>query len=142
MVDLFGAFNNKVDAKGRLTLPAKFRKVLPKELVVSRELEGNCLYVFEQDSFNDWVESLFESKFGGYDPTNREHVRFRSALKAGADLVEVDSAGRIALNSKLRDSVGIDREVVIVGNTGYFEVWDKNAYENDIASIDLGIFYS
>lgn len=141
-VDLFGEFRFKVDAKGRLALPAKFRKVLSKDLVVSRELTDECLYVFEPDGFNDWVTQLFEDKFGGYNATNRQHVKLRTKLKSNADNVEVDSAGRIVLNAKMREACGIDKEVVLVGNTGHFEIWDAKAYDEAFEDIDLGIFYS
>ena len=141
--DLNGYFRFKVDAKGRIVLPAKFRKVLSKDLIVSRELTDKCLYVFDPVAFNEWVDQLFARKFdGGYDPTSPEHVMLRTRLKSNANDVEMDSAGRIMLKSDLRDAVGIDKEVVLVGNTGYFEVWDAAAYDEKIASIDLGIFYS
>lgn len=141
-VDLFGEFRFKVDAKGRVALPSKFRKVLSKSLIVSRELEDSCLYVFEPASFNRWVSDLFEDKFGGYNATNRLHVKLRSKLKSNADDVDLDSAGRIVLGSKMREAVGIEKEVVIVGNTGYFEIWDAKKYDEEMGEIDLGMFYS
>ncbi len=141
-VDLFGEFRFKVDAKGRVALPAKFRKVLSKDLIVSRELTDRCLYVFEPQSFNNWVAQLFEDKFGGYDATSRQHVMMRTKLKSNADGVEVDSAGRIVLGSAMREACGIDKDVVLVGNTGYFEIWDAKVYDETIQSIDLGLFYS
>lgn len=140
--DLFGSFRFKVDSKGRLSLPSKFRKVLAKDLIVSRELTDKCLYVFEPVSFNKWVQQLFESKFGGYDPTSPEHVMLRTRLKSNANDVEIDSSGRIALKPELREAVGIDKDVVLVGNTGYFEIWDASSYDAMIGSIDLGMFYS
>lgn len=140
-VDLFGEFRFKVDSKGRLALPAKFRKVLSRDLIVSLELENKCLYVFEVPSFNEWVEDLFDDKFGGYNASNREHVKLRRKLKSRADGVEVDSSGRIILKPEMRKLVGIEKEVVLVGNTGYFEVWDAEAYDAEISEIDLGIFY-
>ncbi len=140
-VDLFGEFRFKVDSKGRLALPAKFRKVLPRDLIVSLELEDKCLYVFDVSSFNEWVEDLFEDKFGGYNASNREHVKLRRKLKSRADGVEVDSAGRIILKPEMRKLVGIEKEVVVVGNSGYFEVWDAASYDAEINEIDLGIFY-
>ncbi len=141
-VDLFGEFRFKVDAKGRVALPAKFRKVLSKDLIVSRELTDRCLYVFEQESFNRWVNQLFVDKFGGYDATSRQHVMLRTKLKSNADGVEVDSAGRIGLAATMREATGIDKEVVLVGNTGYFEIWDAKRYDETFDSIDLGMFYS
>lgn len=140
--NLFGEFFFKVDAKGRLSLPSKFRKVLPKDLVVSLELTDECLYVYHPDEFNAWIDTLFEDRFGGYNASDKTHVRLRSRLKSRADGVEVDSSGRIMLNPKMREAAGIDKDVVLVGNTGYFEVWDKDAYESRIANMDLGMFYT
>lgn len=140
-VDLFGEFRFKVDAKGRMALPSKFRKVLPKDLVVSRELNDECLYVFTPETFNDWVDQLFEDRYGGYDASKRKHVLLRSKLKSRADEVEADSSGRIMLKPELRAAANVLRDVVVVGNTGYFEIWDAEAYDRVMDDIDLGDFY-
>ncbi len=138
-VELYGEFHFKVDAKGRVALPSRFRKVLSKDLVVSRDLQGKCLYVFEEDSFTKWVDKLFEDKFGGYDESDDDQVRYRSGIRAQADGVEVDSSGRISLKEKLRDSVGIVKDVVITGNTGRFQIWDEKVYEETFSDFDMGI---
>ena len=137
-VDLNGSYRFKSDAKGRVSLPAKFRKVLSDDLVVSRSLPGDYLMVFDgQDSFNAWVDGIFADKFGGYNSTSREQLKLRSALKGNAFDVQPDSAGRILLPAELREQAGIDKEVVIVGNTGYFEVWSAERREETIESIDF-----
>lgn len=140
-VDLFGEFRFKVDAKGRVALPAKWRKALSKNLIVSRELEDDCIYVFETPSFNEWIEQIFEDRFDGFDAANKAQVRFRTKLKSRADEVEPDSSGRIMLKPETREAVGIDKEVVLVGNTGYFEIWDAKAYGEAMDSIDLASIY-
>lgn len=140
-LDLFGEFRFKVDDKGRVALPAKWRKALSKNLIVSRELADDCIYVFEVDSFNDWVEQIFEDSFNGFDAANKAQVRFRTKLKSRADEVERDSSGRIMLKPEIREAVGIDREVVLVGNTGYFEIWDAKAYDEAMDDIDLSAIY-
>ena len=62
MVDLFGEFRHKVDAKGRLSLPAKFRKELHDDLVVTvNPSEGNCLYVFNVEDYKEWVASTLNT---------------------------------------------------------------------------------
>ncbi len=142
VVDLNGIFRFKVDGKGRVALPAKFRKVLSKDLVVTLELKDECVYVFETPDFNDWVHKLFVDKFGEYKESDRMHVRLRSKLKARANDVEVDSSGRIMLPAEIRAAAGIDKEVVIVGDTGRFEIWDAKRYEQVDAEVDLGLFYS
>lgn len=142
-VDLNGSFRFKTDAKGRVSLPAKFRKVLSEDLVVARALTGDYLQVFDgQDSFNAWVDGIFADKFGGYNSTNREQLFLRSALKGQAYDVQADSAGRILLPAELREQVGIDREVVIVGNTGYFEVWSAEHRSAMVESIDFAALLS
>ena len=77
-----GNIEAKTDAKGRVSLPAKFRKVLSEDLVVTVALTEDHLLVFDgQDSFNAWVDGIFADKFGGYNSTSREQLYWRSALK-------------------------------------------------------------
>ena len=143
IVDLNGSYRFKTDAKGRVSLPAKFRKSLSDELVVACALTGDYLLVFDgQESFNAWVETIFVDKFGGYNSTNREQLLLRSALKGQAFDVQTDTAGRILLPAELRDKVGIQKEVVIVGNTGYFEVWSAERRSAAIDSIDFAALLS
>lgn len=140
-VDLFGKYRHKVDEKGRVSMPAAFRKVLSSDLVVTRNPNDECLYVFEPEGFNNWVEKAFEDKFGGYNSTDPMHVAIRRKLKGRAAEASVDKVGRIMLAADLRQEAGIDREVVIVGNTGYFEVWDAKRFDQKEEEIDLSLLF-
>lgn len=137
VVDLNGTYHHKVDAKGRMSLPASFRKVLSTDLVVTRNPHDECLYVFEPEGFNDWVRGAFEDRFGKFDRTNPKHVKLRRKLKSRSVDLSVDTAGRIMLAADQRAAVGIDKDVVVVGNTGYFEIWDAKRYDQDDENIDL-----
>lgn len=142
-VDLNGSYRFKSDAKGRVSLPAKFRKVLSEDLVVTIALTGDHLLVFDgQDSFNAWVDGIFVDKFGGYNSTNREQLALRSYLKGNAFDVQADTAGRILLPAELREQAGIDKEVVIVGNTGCFEVWSEKRRAELVEEIDISSLLS
>ena len=142
-VDLNGSFQFKTDAKGRVSLPAKFRKVLSDDLVVTCSLSKDYLMVFDgQDSFNAWVDQIFLDKFGGFNSTNREQLMLRSYLKGNAFDVQADSAGRILLPANLREEAGIQRDVAIVGNTGYFEVWSAERRNAAVETIDLASLLS
>lgn len=141
-VDLNGEYRFKVDAKGRMSLPAKFRKVLSDELVVTRSLDDECIYVFETPSFNAWVNQLFEDRFGGYVASNKQHNHLRTKLKSRAYDAPVDAAGRIMIPAEQREAVGITKDVVIVGNTGYFEVWDAKRYDEMDQETDLSLLFS
>lgn len=136
-VDLNGEFRFKADAKGRVSLPAKFRKVLPSELVVTPDPDSRYLMVFTSDAFNAWVKGLMRDTLGEFDSSSRKHLGLRRALKARAYDVQVDSAGRIMLPAEQRSMTGIEKDVVIVGNEGYFEVWDAKRYEEDSEEFDL-----
>lgn len=128
-------------AKVAWPFPAKFRKVLSKDLVVTPELTNECVYVFETPDFNEWVEKLFIDRFGEYKESDREHVKLRRVLKSRARDVEVDASGRIMLSPEVRAAVGIDKEVVVVGNTGRFEIWDADRFKAMSDEVDLGLFY-
>lgn len=141
-IDLNGTFYFKVDAKGRVALPAKFRKVLTKDLVVTPDTKEQCIYVFETPDFNQWVNKLFVDNFGGYKESESMHVNLRRKLKGRANDVEVDASGRIMLSSEVRSMVGIDKEVAIVGNTGRFEIWDAKRYAEIDEQIDLKMLVS
>ena len=142
-VDLNGSYRFKIDAKGRVSLPAKFRKVLSEDLVVACALTGDYLMVFDgQGSFNAWVDGIFVDKFGGYNSTNREQMMLRSMLKGNAFDVQPDTAGRILLPAELREKAGIDKEVVIVGNTGFFEVWSEKRRTELVEEIDVSSLLS
>lgn len=139
--DLFGSFRFKVDAKGRVALPAKLRKALPKDLVVTCEPQNRCAYVFKPAGFDDWVDQLFDARFDGYDAADPLHVMLQSKLMGNADSVEVDSSGRIPLKQDIRENVGITKDVVLIGNRDRLEIWDAQNYDAAFAEVDLGIFY-
>ncbi len=141
IVDLNGQFRFKIDAKGRMSLPAKFRKDLGKDLVVTKDPMFDCLRVFEQKDFNAWVARMLEEKLGKFSETDKQHVAMRRWFKQNAEDVDIDSTNRILLPAGQRNLVGITKEVVIVGNTGYFEVWDAQRFDSMNAEYDFGAMF-
>ena len=118
--DLHGEYRFKVDDKGRVSLPSKFRKVISKDLVVTLNPDDECLWVFDPDEFNRWIDRLFVDSFGKYDSSNKQHIK---------------------LPAKMRGAVDIDKDVVIVGNTGYFEVWDAKRCDEADEDVDLDLLF-
>lgn len=141
-VDLNGEFRLKVDGKGRVTLPAKFRKVLSNDLTVTRNPFDECVYAFEAPGFNQWVESVMSGAFPERKATDRQQDKFHRALKSRARDVEVDSAGRIMLSSDMREACGIDKDIVVVGNGSRFEIWDAERYEAMMDDVDLSLLFT
>ena len=136
MAKLVGEFRHKLDAKGRVSLPSDFRKSLPKNLKVTQAPKETCLFVFEADAFDAWVESLFDSQ-GGYNPANIDHDRARRLLNSRAANVEIDSAGRICISADLRSKAELQKEVVITGNSDHVEIWDAKRWDDFVSEFDL-----
>lgn len=136
MSELLGEFSRKIDAKGRLSLPAEFRKELSDNLRMTLSLDGSCLYIFETEDFNKWVESLFEAQ-GGFNVANTQMARLKLKLNSRAGKCEVDNAGRISLSAALRETVGFDKDVVIIGNGDHIEIWDEERWNQFLLDTDL-----
>ena len=136
MSELLGEFSRKLDAKGRLSLPADFRKELSDNLRMTLSLDGTCLYIFETEDFNKWVDSLFEAR-GSFNVGDSNMVRLKLKLNSRASKCEVDNAGRINISPSLRETVGFDKDVVIVGNGDHIEIWDEERWNQFLLDTDL-----
>ena len=135
---LFGEYRHKIDAKGRLSLPAAFRKTLTEDtqLVVVPDVKNGFLSVYTVDAYEAWVDALFEKK-GGYNPGDRMHVMLRTKLNASAMPAKIDAVGRITLVAKQREMASLEKDAVLVGNTDHFEIWDAVRWDEFQSSIDL-----
>ena len=136
MRGLLGEYHHKLDAKGRLTLPSSFRKVLPEDLVVTESPSGDCLYVFDVEGFSDWVDSLFAHE-DGYDAGNEKHSDVRLVLNSRAKRVEVDSAHRISLAADQIAAANLEKDIVLVGDFDHFTIWDAKRWSNFSKGVDV-----
>ncbi len=123
-----GQFRHKFDAKGRLSVPAQFRAALADGAVLTRGFENN-LMLLTQDGFQAIWEYLAAMSLT--DPLARA---LRRLIFAQAAQVSLDSAGRILVPPFLREAVGLDGEVVVVGAGDYIELWPVADWE---AQMDL-----
>jgi MraZ protein len=125
----FGEFEYKVDEKGRVPIPPKFRVELGKESVVLAQGIEKCITAYP---LNEWkkVAAAFTS-----GPVPRDKLRRLSrAIFATAFSLSVDGQGRIALPTPLREYAGIENELVIAGANTYFELWNKPEWEQEKAA--------
>ncbi len=117
-----GEYQHTLDAKGRLSLPAKFRNQLSGDYVVAKGIE-KCLYVFSPEGFEAFLAQLNEK--GDFGPDIRIVRRF---FTAGAKPDELDSAGRISITSAQREYANLGRDVAVIGNDDRIEIWDVAAW--------------
>ena len=112
----------KLDEKGRLILPAKFRDEFTDGLVITRSQE-RALAVYPVSTFEAMVAELKKA------PSTVKQVRsYRRMLTAGASLEVPDRQGRITIPGVLRSYAGLDREVVVIGAMDCAEIWDLETW--------------
>ena len=134
---LTGSKQFNLDAKGRLTLPATYRKDFDGQVILIPLTDA--LYGFTPDGFGRWVESFFEKDGKKFSPSNRRQVALRRKLTGSAVTVDIDSAGRIALgkvDAAKREALGLKRDVTVVGVVDHFEVWNTERWEAENAALD------
>ena len=126
---LVGTFDHRLDAKGRLVIPARFREELGSSVVASFGID-RCVSIYSQNSWGGILERLHNLPYS--KGKTRDLVR---VLLASAHEVPIDPAGRILLPQSLRDQAGIEQEVSINGVLDHIEVWDSdkwNAYRSRV----------
>ncbi len=121
---LIGEFIHTIDDKNRISLPAKFRKVMGGDLVVTPGLD-NCLFVFTKKEWQKISEKL--SSFSMLAADNRSFNRF---MFGGATEVSVDSIGRILLPDFLKERVGLKSKAALVGVQNRLEIWNDKAWSD------------
>jgi len=121
---LMGVYQNSIDAKNRLVVPAKFRDELGYKCVLTRGLD-QCLVIYPMET---WVE---QQKVLAALPRSDEKARaFLRYMYANAVECEIDKQGRITLPQYLRDIADIDKDLVTIGMLDRVELWSRDIYEN------------
>lgn len=119
-----GTHAPRLDEKGRLVLPAKFREGLASGLVMTKGQERSVV-VWPAAEFTAYAERLNEASRS--DAAVRAYVR---VLFSGASDEIPDKQGRITVPQPLREYAGLDRDVMVVGNGTTVEIWDAQAWAN------------
>jgi MraZ protein len=117
-----GTHTPRLDDKGRLFLPAKFRDQLAEGVVITRGQE-RCLYVWPRAEFVRFTEQLRTAPF-----THKGARDFSRMLAAGASDEVPDKQGRVTIPSTLRDYAGLRRDCAVVGAMTRVEIWDAGAW--------------
>lgn len=119
-----GEYRHNLDAKGRLTLPSKFREAFGTSVVVNRGFDG-CLNVYSLDAWQKIYEKLQKM------PTNKKEARtFIRLFMAKAAEIEFDKLGRINLPKSLMMEGKLEKECVIVGASDHVEIWNADLWDN------------
>ena len=119
-----------MDDKGRMVFPSAFKSLMPSEgdlrFVVRKDIFEECLEMY---TFDEWQRQSEEVK-SKLDFFNKEHAIFWREYMRNRAIVEPDGKlGRISIQKKLLESIGVTKEVVFSGNDYKIEIWSKEKYE-------------
>ena len=127
MSHFLGEFDCKLDAKGRMMVPAGLKKQLPgaetEGLVINRGFEKH-LVIYTRKEWDKIVDDL--NKLNQYEKKTREFIRY---FTRGASELSLDSANRVLLPKQLLEYAGIGADVILSCQFNKIEVWAKDAYD-------------
>ena len=135
---------HKVDSKGRVSIPAQFRRVLeegdpdyqtglnPSCVLVHNQKSKRCLEGYSISSINE-VDDLVS----GLPRYSRQREVLERMLNAQSSYAQIDDNGRLVLSAKLRQLIDVGSEATFIGMGDKFQVWEPNAYREDMKQINL-----
>ena len=128
---LIGTHECKVDAKGRLMLPAALKKqllpVLQSGFVLKRAVFQPCLELYPMSEWKVLMQKV--NKLNRFKKKNNDFIR---RFTAGVKVIEVDAAGRLLIPRDLVAFSGITKDIVLASAINIIEIWDKERYEKAI----------
>lgn len=127
-----GTFDHSLDAKNRVTIPAKLRAQFADGVVVAPRPDG-CVALWKPGEYDHQIEAALS----GHNPLSPETVKIKRALHGNSFETDLDAAGRVMIPPKLIELGGLGKDVLILGAGECLELWDpetKTAYDADPAN--------
>lgn len=128
MTSFIGEYEIAMDTKGRFLMPSGFRKQLPEnselKFVVNRGFE-RCISLYTMGTWDS-----ISSKLMKLNDFNEKVRKLKRIFLNGANIVELDTAGRILIPKSLQEYAGLKKELVFTAQGNKVEIWDKEAYYN------------
>lgn len=129
-----GRYEHTIDAKGRTSLPARYRDVLAasgeRRIVVTSALDP-CLVAY---TLAEWL--AFEERLAKLPQFDKAVQKLKRIYVSGAVECEVDDSGRILIPPTLRDHAGLKKDVLWAGSGKYAELWDRDAWKQHFDTSD------
>lgn len=128
MPSFYGKYYYTLDAKGRILIPPHFKEVLSSnyslKLVFVNDAFDTCLCAYPVEEWNRLIEKVKNM------PQTRDAVKFFMRRVIGSAVeCDIDKQGRLLIPSALRTDAGLNGEIVLIGQGGKIEVWDRQSFE-------------
>ena len=123
IVMFMGEYHQKIDEKGRLTIPAKLRSELGDNFIVTRGLDG-CLFIYKKETWEKIINNYQEL------PNVKEARNFMRFFLSGATNLEFDKQGRINISQPLIKYADLSKDTIIIGVGDRLEIWSNDRWKN------------
>lgn len=123
-----GTYEPRLDDKGRLILPAKFRDEMAAGIVITPG-QDRCLYAYPRSEFERIVTQM-----QGASTTAKPNRDFIRVFLSGASDEIPDKQGRVTITPKLRTYAGLARELAVIGAGSRVEIWDLASWNEYLAA--------
>lgn len=120
---LIGEYTHTIDEKNRVSLPAKFRSIMGKKIVITQGLD-QCLFVFTTKEWERIANKLSENA----SMLSSDMRSFTRYMFGGASEVEVDNIGRVLVPDFLRERANLKNKVVLIGVQNRLEIWNEKSW--------------
>ena len=125
-----GEYHQKIDEKGRLTIPAKLRNELGDNFIVTRGLDG-CLFIYQKETWTQIINSYQTL------PNVKEARNFMRFFLSGATNLDFDKQGRINISQPLIKYADLNKDTIIIGVGDRLEIWNEDDFEEFMSSATM-----
>ncbi|HIU26023.1 MAG TPA: division/cell wall cluster transcriptional repressor MraZ [Candidatus Copromorpha excrementigallinarum] len=122
-----GKFNNSIDSKSRMIVPAKFREGLGGKCIIAKALD-KCLTIYPVDEWEKFAEEKLEILPAG----NPQARKLKRHFYSSAAECDVDKQGRLTLPQELKEYAGIEKDLITVGSNKTIEIWSREYWTDEI----------
>ena len=134
LVNMFkGITNIRLDTKGRLTIPTKYRPIIDEQsnskMVITIDSEEKCLLLYPSTS---WKK--IQQKINDLPSFNKNARRIQRLLIGHAEDIDLDGNGRILLSKPLRSFAEMTKQITMIGQGEKFEIWSNDIWEKRVTS--------
>ena len=119
-----GSFDHSLDGKGRVIIPASFREALGEDFTLTINPNKTAVAIYPKAMWDKQLEQL--SRINPMDKIGLKYERYVMSVSFSGN--SMDAQGRVLIPVKLRNKIGLTRDIVFVGLNRYIEIWDAEVY--------------
>lgn len=119
-----GSFDHSLDGKGRVIIPSSFRDALGEDFTITINPTKTAVAIYPKEVWNQQLERL--SHINPMDKVGLQYERYLMSVSFSGN--NMDAQGRVLVPVKLRQKIGLTRDIVFVGLNHYIEIWDAEVY--------------